>query len=185
MNFLSKEIFQDFNNKIKSESSELTLKQLKENSRYAQKMIHFGIWTYQIPENEITISDEVYNIYESDFEKSFHGFELHIHPDDRKNVVGKVKKLKEGKNYNIEYRIITDDKKLKFIHEKTEILYDRNDNIQKIIGVIQDITNQKLLEKDLTSIEEHFYENTPIDGVGTWKYDLLEEKYYLNKEAYP
>lgn len=84
MKFSFMETFKNLTNNTHLKSSKDNLHVLEENIAYAQKMIKFGIWTYIANDDEVTISDEIYDIYESTFEKSFEGFEPYYHLDDKK-----------------------------------------------------------------------------------------------------
>lgn len=184
MKFSFMETFKNLTNNTHLKSSKDNLHVLEENIAYAQKMIKFGIWTYIANDDEVTISDEIYDIYESTFEKSFEGFEPYYHPDDKKEVLKNIDALIDGETYDIEFRIITETKKVKFIRERVSIVYDDKKDIKKIVGVIQDISKQRILERDLKSLNNDLYNKEIIEGVGKWKYNFLEDKYYISEELY-
>src|ERR1043165_3655341 len=55
----------------------------------AQHLSHIGSWEWNIPDNTIEWTDELYRIYGRDretFESSFENFIACIHPDDRQYV---------------------------------------------------------------------------------------------------
>lgn len=161
--------------------------QLKENFYYAQQLVKTGSWTYNLVNGETFWSDEVYNILEcnhDELEDNLENFYSYIHPDDRDEVVEEVKCALEGKEYDIEYRIVTPNGAKKYVHEKTKTLYDEDSNPIKIIGIIQDITKQKIIENDLKVLSEDLNKAQRVAGVGSWKYDVIKDEFYGTEEMY-
>lgn len=170
------------NSPIKNSTEQLHLS--TEDIIHAQKIIKFGIWTYTIEDEHFAISNEIYNIYEGDLKKNFEDFESYLHPDDREEVMQKIEKMLGGRAYDIEFRIVTKENKIKFLREKVDIFYKENGEPEKIIGLLQDVTEQKLLSEDLVSVNKELYNEDNIEGVGRWKYNRLEDYYYLGEELY-
>ena len=187
MSFSFKDMFKKISNENEIERVKENLEILKENTYYSQKMIKVGSWTYLVDTEEIIVSDEVYSIYESDYnrlEDSIDGFNLYFHPDDKEEVFRNIKNLMDGKSYDMEFRIVTKRGSVKFINEKTNIIYDKDGKMIKVIGVIQDITEQRIIENDLNEIRKNLINNTIIEGAGNWKYEVKDNKYYWSEEVY-
>jgi len=73
-----------------------------------------------------------------------------IHPDDREMVYEKVSEaLKAHKSFEIEYRIITARGKEKFVIEHGIGIFRKSDIPILIEGLIEDITEKKIAEKEL------------------------------------
>ncbi|MBM7685445.1 diguanylate cyclase (GGDEF)-like protein/PAS domain S-box-containing protein [Defluviitalea raffinosedens] len=111
-------------------------------------------------------------------------FYAHVHPDDLEMVKNAYNKMLEGIEYDIQYRIITDKGTEKYIHEKTSALYDIDNKPIKVFGIMQDITEQKQIEKHLKEISEHMNQAQMLSGIGSWKYDILEEKFWGSPEMF-
>ncbi|NLK98045.1 MAG: diguanylate cyclase [Epulopiscium sp.] len=47
---------------------------------------------------------------------------------------------------------------------------------------MQDITKQKLVEKNLKEIGDHLNQAQMLSGIGSWKYDVLEDKFWCSPE---
>ncbi|MGO1469271.1 MAG: EAL domain-containing protein [Tissierella sp.] len=163
------------------------LDNLKENMFHGQKMVGVGSWTYFLEEDEIFYSEEIYNIFEcnsDELKKEFENFNRYFHPDDRLEILKNINALFDGKNYDLKYRIITKLGSLKFIHEKTEIIYDENHKAIKIIGVVEDITNSKIIEDDSKLVNDNIDSSKSIEGFGIWKYDVIKKEYSWSEEVY-
>jgi PAS domain S-box-containing protein len=84
-----------------------------------------------------------------------------IHPDDREAVFAAFPKQKEG-TYDIEYRIIRTDGGIRWIRDKAFPVRDASGEIYRVVGVAQDITENKNLIRDLNEERiktEHLLEN--------------------------
>ncbi len=71
-----------------------------------------------------------------------------IHPDDRDAVIAAFPKQKEG-TYDIEYRIVRSDGGIRWIRDKAFPVRDASGQIYRVVGVAQDITENKNLIRDL------------------------------------
>lgn len=84
-----------------------------------------------------------------------------IHPDDRDAVIAAFPKQKEG-SYDIEYRIVRRDGGIRWIRDKAFPVRDASGEIYRVVGVAQDITENKDLIRDLSEEKaktEHLLEN--------------------------
>lgn len=184
MSFIKKNLINRIvkTNKIAQLKEELN--ELKENIMYAQKMTKMGSWTYYIEAGHVFWSEEVYNMLEisEKMEEGIEGFYKYIHPEDLEKVKETVKHAKEGKKYDIEFKIITATGKEKYLKEKAVVILKEDNMSNCIIGVIQDITEYKLLENNLIELDNEFNATQRVAGMGNWKYDLLEDKFYVSDE---
>jgi PAS domain S-box-containing protein len=78
-----------------------------------------------------------------------------IHPDDRDRVVAAFAKQKDG-TYNETYRIIRPNGELRWIHDRSYPPSAIESGIVCVMGVAQDITEQKEVELALVATEERF-----------------------------
>jgi diguanylate cyclase (GGDEF)-like protein len=86
-----------------------------------------------------------------------------VHPEDREfvktefNMENTIKKIKESGVFQNEFRISINGK-IKWIKSKSLPIYDENGEIDKIVGIEQDVTEQKKLqiklEKALSKAEK-------------------------------
>ena len=140
--------------------AEQKLRSSEENLAKSQEIAHLGSWDLIIPEtgnvNEgrLRWSDEVYRIFgyaPKQIEVTNDTFFAAVHPDDRALVAAAMAKaLAEGGHYRIDHRIIRPDGSERFVHEHSEIIRDKETGKPvKMVGTVQDITNQKQLGEQL------------------------------------
>lgn len=128
-----------------------------------------------------------------------------VHPDDRKRLTDTItKSIAERSNYRIEHRIIRIDGVERIVTENAEISFDTTGKPLRIIGAVQDITEQKLVEQKLIEAKEKAEESdrlksafianlsheirTPMNGILGFadllkKRDLSEESHKMYLDA--
>ncbi len=73
-----------------------------------------------------------------------------IHPDDRQNVWEMVQKAVEEKSkFQLEYRIVSRDKKIKWVWEQGEGVFPENGELEALEGFITNITLRKQSEEQI------------------------------------
>ncbi len=164
------------------------LQESEELYKEAQALTHIGNWTWNIKKNKITWSDELFRIYDMEpqsEEITMEKFQSHIHPDDRemrlKQIEDELNTMQPSEYF---FRIISDKNKVKTLHGISEIKADRNGKPIKMFGTVQDVTEQKLIEKELAE-QEHFIKHiAEASPTILYLYDLEEKRFlYINKEV--
>ena len=126
------------------------LKESEAKLKQAQKIAHMGNWELDIVNNKLYWSDEIYELFglkPQEFEPTYEGFLKHIHPEDREMVnEAFTKSLKTGEPYEIVHRIQNDTGETKYVKEKSSTDFDEHGNPMRSVGIVIDITNQKLAE---------------------------------------
>lgn len=74
-----------------------------------------------------------------------------IHPDDREHFFNTVKKNVEAKvpEFDWEYRVVTPKNGVKYVFSKAFLKFDNQGNLIRRYGIVQDITEKKLIELEL------------------------------------
>jgi len=128
---------------------------LRKDLNKAQAMAHIGSWKLDIAENKITWSDEIYRIFEVEFNKKM-TFELFIgcvHPDDRQKVIDAYNNSIENKiPYTIIHRLIMKDGRIKYVEEKGKGKFDSKGNAFMSFGTVQDVTENSELKIKLEKL---------------------------------
>jgi PAS domain S-box-containing protein len=129
----------------------------------AQKTAHIGHWNWDLIKQELTWSDEIFNIFglpKDSFQVTAENFEKTIHPDDLDNFLQKRSEgLANDKEINIDHRIIRPNGEVRFVQERSKILRDKNNRSISIFGTVQDITELKLTEIELIKAKERAEES--------------------------
>ena len=116
----------------------------------AQSVSKTGNWVWDIVTNDLYWSDEVYRIFglkPQQFDASYEAFLDVVHPEDRDALEKAVAKAVAGEEeYDIVHRLVRPDGTIRFVSEKSEVTFDEAGKAIKMIGTVQDITDQKLTE---------------------------------------
>jgi PAS domain S-box-containing protein len=77
-----------------------------------------------------------------------------IHPDDREEAVRVFARQLQGESFDSEYRILTPDGQEKWISDRAFPVRDDAGKILRIVGIAEDITQQKRYEAELIQARE-------------------------------
>jgi len=132
--------------------AEQSLQETKLMLEKAQEVAHVGSWTWDFATKKYGWSDEMLRIFDvtrEEFDDSVNIAEQVVHPDDRIKLVESNKMLMEQvESGSLEYRVLRKNKETSWVHASSEILYE-NDNPVRVVGSVQDITDQKIQEEKL------------------------------------
>ena len=129
----------------------------------AQKIACLGNWDWNIVDNTLYWSDEIYRIFgvtPNEFSASYEEFLKKIHPDDRTLVAEAVEtSLKDSAiAYCVEHRIERPNGEVRIVHEHAEIIRDSAGKPLRMTGTVQDITERKQNEQELNRYRNHLEE---------------------------
>ncbi len=117
----------------------------------SQRIAKIGTWELDLKTKKLFWNKEAYQVYGYDdlsIEPTFEVFQKMVHPDDRDFMEKHLETIiKEKKYTDIDCRIITPDGTLKYIIVAGEIIFDDNNEPTGVFGIIQDITERKLIEE--------------------------------------
>ncbi len=142
--------------------SELQLKKIAERLEIATKAAKMGVWDWDVVNNIIVWDDktfELYGIKKEDFENTFESWIKGLHPEDRGKVELVVKQaLNKGREYNIEFRVVTPDKQIKHLKSFAQVIRNEKDEPVRMIGINYDITELKNKETEILLLNERLNE---------------------------
>ena len=150
----------------------------------AQDMSKVGDYEWILDTNKITWSDGLYKIFGFPVgsKLTYELLSRHIHPDDREyNTKIMNKWLKEGGGEPYEYRIIRADGSIRYIYEDCEIIYNDERKVEKLFGVVHDITERKLAEEELKKSEETLRKVMKASGDYIMMLDREHKIQYVNR----
>ncbi len=129
------------------------LMNIRSSLNEAQHVAHMGNWDWDLANNTINWSDEIYHIFglePKELNITHDTFINSVHPDDKRVVQEALdKSLYNKKSYNVHYRIILPDSSERLIHERANVKFDDNGKPVRMAGIIQDITEQKCIAEQI------------------------------------
>jgi signal transduction histidine kinase/HAMP domain-containing protein len=123
----------------------------------AQHIAHTGSWERNIKTDKISISDEMFNIFDitpGNFDYRFESLMEFVHPDDKENAIDLNRKNLYMNPVPYECRIVTSKGELKHVLIQTKVVLGEFAEIEKTFGIVQDITARKLDEQMLKKSEK-------------------------------
>jgi PAS domain S-box-containing protein len=137
----------------------------------AQRLTHIGSWEWDISNDRVQWSDELYRIYGLEpeaFEASYEGFLQRVHPEDRELVQSEIQKsLVDRQPFGFKHRILLPDGYNRILQALGKVILDDQGQPVKMLGTGQDITERIKLEEALQrsiNLLESLFEAAP-DGI--------------------
>jgi PAS domain S-box-containing protein len=164
------------------------LKESRRRLEEAQRIAHVGHWERDLETGLITWSDEIYRILglspqENDSPPT--EWRHMIHPEDRERVSVVTEEAQRGvRRYDVEYRIVRPDGKVRFLHSQGDIIRDEQGRPRRAFGIAQDITERKSVEERLKQSESQLAEAQHLARVGSWNWDLQSNTLNWSDELY-
>lgn len=133
------------------------LRESERRYREAQEITDFGHWNWDIREDKIVWSNQLFRIFEQEpgkFEATFDSLMKIIHPEDRDGFIEDVEQsIKENRMHDVVHRIVLDNGKIRYVHQKGRPFYDENGKPYRMSGTAQDVTkdvhsNQQIVEQN-------------------------------------
>ena len=138
--------------------AEENLKAVLERKRAAEVAANAGSWSWNIQAGTIDWSDNLCRIHGiscQEFDGDPGTVINLIHPDDRQRFMWNINTiLNEKKPRELSYRILTADKAEKYLTSDTNLIVGKDGEIEKIIGMMRDITDRKKNERERELNEE-------------------------------
>ena len=133
-----------------------------------QGVAHLGTWEWDVSQPTAVWSDELYRIYgltRQEYTPSYEAYLTMVHPDDRQRVMDATSRVfHEHVPYSHDERIYRPDGSLRYLHTWAHPVLDETGKLTRLVGVCQDITDQKVVEEQVkqlnASLEERVAERT-------------------------
>jgi PAS domain S-box-containing protein len=125
----------------------------EERLRLALEAAQMGIWDWDILSGKVMHShttEVIHGLDPSSFEGTFKSFLSNLHPEDQELVTQALHStLKEGSDYNIEFRILWSDGSVRWVASKGQVYYDNTGKAVRMTGINMDITDRKRAQEEL------------------------------------
>jgi PAS domain S-box-containing protein len=134
------------------------LRKVRDSLSEAQRIAHLGNWDWDIVNDRLYWSDEIYRIFglkPQEFGATYEAFLRSVHPDNREEVQQAVDRaLREGEPYSIDHRIVLPDRSERMVHEQGEVTFDEDGKPVRMMGTVQDVTERREAEEELRASQE-------------------------------
>jgi PAS domain S-box-containing protein len=133
----------------------------------AQQSSKIGSWDWNMVNNNVWWSDELYRVFElnpDSFIPSVESNAKYVHPEDNISYHAEVQRVIESKEeLNYDLRIITATGKMKFCNSRAKLEFDADGNPIRFHGTFSDITERKQAEENIQA--ERDFSNALLDGL--------------------
>ncbi len=124
----------------------------------SQHYAKIGTWEWNIQTGELICSegiDLLFGYPDSNQEHSYTSYFNNVHPDDRQPLLDAIDVcVQEGAEFNIEFRCVFPDGTVRWLLEHGDVVRDEHGTPLNMLGVVQDITNRKLVEQQTISARD-------------------------------
>lgn len=125
--------------------------------KQGQALAKFGNWSWEIKDNLVSWSDELYEIYglkKQEFLATFEAYQELLHVDDRDRVTALILNLLQTKEaLAFEERIIRPNHEIRHLKSWATLKCDESGEPVKMIGACLDITESKKVLQELSASE--------------------------------
>ena len=149
----------------------------------AEQMADFGSWELDITQPRATWSPGMFRIFgvqPSEKGCTWEEYTSFIHPDDRDAATKNAAIMFNSPLYhreNFDYRIIRGDGQTRILHGQRQVVELTSEGkVQIVVGVDQDVTEQKQAEEALKRSEERFRVVAEAANVTVYQYNVAERK---------
>src|ERR1700741_2376055 len=162
------------------------LQESKARLEEAQRIAHVGHYYWNLIENRVIWSDEVYRIYGLSPQKGPIDMAIcreMIHPEDREFVFRTAEEaLHSEARPDIEHRVVRPDGEVRTVHALGTVKRDASGRPYEMFGTVQDITERKRAEEALQQTQIYLREGQRLAHMGSWAFNDLG--HYWSDELY-
>ncbi len=171
------------------ETANAEVKQTAARLSEAQALAHIGSWMWELADDRLSWSDELYRIFgfaPGSVSLTYGFFLERVHPDDRAAVEQTVRQAySDQQPFRFGCRILLPDGGERSLHGRGRVLLDEFGRPARMVGTVQDITEQRQAEKlrdDILATVSHEL-RTPLTSVLGFAITLQERGERLGREA--
>jgi PAS domain S-box-containing protein len=130
---------------------EAALQQSEARLRSIFETIDDGVWSMEMPGNHITYmnpaGERILGRSLTTFQQDADLRLKIVHPDDLPELLEAFENIPESGRVDIEYRVMHPDDTIRWVHSRAWHIYDAEQNLLRVEGILSDITERKMLEQ--------------------------------------
>jgi len=155
--------------------------------KQAEKIASMGNWSWDVKQNKLEWTDELYCIYglqPQSEEITIEKFLAFIHPEDRGFVSHGVDKLTTENSLDYTFRIITKDGTEKWLRSIAQVIHNENNEVSSIIGIEQDVTEKQKLIAKLEESQRLYKQAQELAKMGNFSWNVRTNDVFWSDEVY-
>ncbi|MBZ0266053.1 PAS domain S-box protein, partial [bacterium] len=145
------------------------LRDTNERFKLATDSAGIGVWELNLNTGELVWDDWMFKLYgtnKKEFSSTYDAWLNGLHPEDRERAEKEFSQAVRGeKEFNAEFRVKWKTGEIRHIKAYARVVRESDDEVNRIIGVNFDVTEQKRAKEALAISEERFrvmLENAPL-----------------------
>lgn len=165
---------------------EQEISQLSKINKIALSSSNVGIWLFDVVKNELTWSDEMFELYgqnREDFTHAYDAWTTSLHPDDLERGKKEIEWALSGeREFDTTFRIITNTGAIRHIRAKAVVERDSAQKPIRMIGTNWDVTEIVKAQADLEAEKTKFESAFEYSAIGMAMVSLQGKWLKVNKE---
>ncbi|WP_371802749.1 PAS domain S-box protein [Candidatus Lokiarchaeum ossiferum] len=143
------------------------------------------IWIFDLQKQKVVYVSpafkEIWHLEPNDILQDYSLWEKSIHPDDKIEADASFRKIIETGGGKIrDYRIVRPDGEVRWISDRGFIIKGENEVITKIVGIAEDITEQKQAQQSLKESEQNYRLLVENPSVAIFRVNTKGEYKFIN-----
>ena len=122
----------------------------------AQRIAGIGNYGWNLETDEMTWSDQIYQIFgyrPENTPSSYTSLIGALYPEERDRVMGAIKTaISAHATFDLEHRVLNPNGRIGFVQHQGEVFLDRTGRPCKVVGTVQDITERYLSEEHMKKL---------------------------------
>lgn len=159
--------------------------QIRREAHYkeAQEIGNIGSWSWDILNNSLYWSDQIYRIFglkPQEFGANYESFIEYVHPDDRDDVNENVNRALAGEGpYKVQHRVVQKNGSLREVIERGEVLFNEAGEPIFMQGTVQDMTELHNAQKKVKHMA--YYDNVTGLPNRNYFFERIEQSLQLQR----
>jgi diguanylate cyclase (GGDEF)-like protein/PAS domain S-box-containing protein len=123
----------------------------------AQQIAELGSWEWDIVNDAVTWSEELYRIFERppDYQPTYQGYLERVHPEDRPGTEAAIRRaLADHRPFAFDQRIVLPDGSIRWLESRGRVYVDDDGRPVRMRGVCRDRTDRARVKHALRQAEE-------------------------------
>jgi signal transduction histidine kinase len=124
----------------------------------AQQISHLGSWDWELGENRVVYSDEMYRIHgllRGTMQTTYDDLVRCAHPDDRAALAEVLERGRRSRErFALEYRVLRPDGEMRHVHVQGKVVLDDQGRPERLVGAVQDVTERWRADLEIRKLNQ-------------------------------